>query len=29
MYLTHNTRLEYLKSIIDDGELKPASKTGK
>lgn len=29
MYLTHNTRLKYLKSILDDGELKPASKTGK
>jgi hypothetical protein len=27
MYLTHNTRLEYLKSILNDGELKSASKS--
>jgi hypothetical protein len=28
MYLIHNTRLEYLESILNDGELKSAAKTG-
>lgn len=28
MYLIHNTSLKYLKSIINNGELKSASKTG-